>query len=555
MVGSFGNGCRLGKPALIAATIAIQLVLALPVGQCRAMQADNGSQDVSRRLDAATQHLQPVDQYSADEDEHWIVIRLVDLQLKNGQLKEAVEVAEQTTGELRAVLFTQVFGHGIEKASEILQQETVSSAERNLLLSDLRYVFGQATQWETMSSYRLYRQFDDLLECGELEFVKQVIAPLPEINPDYEFRNGSYGSYYYQMRLLAKLAGQHLRSGDDSAAHEIISRYQVEVTRDQARLIIVEQCLSEDRLNLQLARTMLDQFEGAGKRFWAAFRIGMYCVQNGMPDEAMELVDILNENYEDTDPRNRVYEAKLLICLAQLQYTRGAPYDSLLLKAVAISGNNREDRRHIACVRALAGELDAASKPANTAFRAIDRLLDIDNRNSTSYPPFYHVKPEDRIAAATQLAKHFGNVHVRAAALCKVANVLSGTDPAEAKLLVDLAWEAAISSDRMESISGFTPELIQPSWAFKNIAESYARCGWPLQALGAAERVSDEIDDSLTTRDGRTATHQQGAVKSLCQLIADTDRPFVEEQGREIFEFLRRLEAWDEWLGSHDTAS
>ncbi len=70
-----------------------------PNGPVSGNASEDGSEDISRRLDAATQHLTPLDQYSSDEGEQWIVKRLVELRLQYGQRKEAVKVAEQTTGE------------------------------------------------------------------------------------------------------------------------------------------------------------------------------------------------------------------------------------------------------------------------------------------------------------------------------------------------------------------------------------------------------------------------------------------------------------------------
>lgn len=84
-----------------------------------------------------------------------------------------------------------------------------------------------------------------------------------------------------------------------------------------------------------------------------------------------------------------------------------------------------------------------------------------------------------------------------------------------------------------------------PSWAFGHIAEKYAELGFPLKALAAASNVGSDNSDVRDFVTGNPHTQREVAAMRIAYPCSQVDRPFLEDDGKEVFEAIVELQSFE----------
>lgn len=533
------------------------LFLFLWVGIAEA-QDEHRSREAALFLTDATDILTDDDALTTDDFQ--VAHQLIDALETNRQSDVAESfVASVGDEELRRKLYTSLFrcriDQWLEKASDIgsidemLSEDQLGTLKKFVVEGEVYDILSDVDRFERLMSADGFQLVDELARCVAVDL------------QNYRFQEGSYGQQYNLLWLYSRAASQHLRNGSMAsldAANELFSRFGLPETRDDARIFAIRDCVRKGRVNVEVAEALLEEIETKHKKFVAAFRLGAYYAGVDDLEGAEKCREIMKLLFDDANERYQSFLLPLQAEIARIRICQG------LSAANELQYVRAADRRgawpdKIDCLLAIAGNVSPKGGDPGHLYRSISLMLDISNQRYDRYSLLKYFDVEDRIETAIQMAEHLPNAHLRASALCQIAGVISGhkteemfggtrdiqykADRPRAKKLLDTAFQLTKDDETSAIFSTFRDVTVDRSWSMDSIARGYARAGYLQKAVDAARYVSTE---DLKGKDvmGRVYSARDNVLMRICE--CDSQRPFQENDGQEIFDFLAALEELDE---------
>ena len=345
---------------------------------------------------------------------------------------------------------------------------------------------------------------------------------------------GSYDNQYYKMSNLAKVAEYYYREGDVRSADKIIENFGQEITRDYARLCVLENCLGKGQVDEAIAETMLEEIESKDQRYRGAFRLTKYFVGQQNLERSIQYAELMDENLAKSNSSVHQYHAELLVSVVHLKLSAGENAEYWIERAEELAGDVPAVELGLICVGALHGNLDPVDDSPTVAMESLKWMLKF-RRNDDSYNPFRFVSTERIVSCSTAIAESFEDPFMRASALCAIAQKIEKTDPQKARQLVMLALEAAKEpedpgTDQKNSEFDKTHSLML-------VANRLAQLGESKEAVKAVELIPDEPAQKAEADD---LTRGEIAFGKMNQHLSKTDS-VMQLDASEIFAAIKDL--------------
>lgn len=476
-----------------------------------------------------------------DQEEYaWMSSELTKLYLANDQFDPATKWAEKASDPLKHRLFHSIFTARVDKLLAEAGDAKLTEDDQFAMQTELSTLAARCDGWTLLDDYkRLEKMADKLGVDASMEW----IASVPVDVTDYEYRSGAIPKQLRKMEFMAKIGSQLVQANRFETLSECISQFGLEETQDQYKLKTLECFLNRKFDNIEAAEKLAASIEEPRARFWAAFRLGVHFGREGNLEKATHQTVEIDKIYDGVEPQTRQYYVSLLAWIVKLQLKAGAPTDATIERIKSLRKDHRCPK-NIACIQALAGKVEDALVDEEMAFFAVKHLIDFEDDRSDFYRPFIDEPRERRIETALALASRLSNAHLRAHSMAFVASTIATTDLDRAEKILDEANEIA----RNSTIVAIFPEIdaapIDQSWALAEIAQANARLGQPLKAVEAAALVST-ADSPMKSMEGGKLPWRDFVLMRCSSFWHKVDRPFIENNGQEIFDLIRKLRELD----------
>lgn len=380
----------------------------------------------------------------------------------------------------------------------------------------------------------------------DLETVIEIVATLPD---SYE---------YYKMEWLSRIASRYWETGDKPRAIELFNSFDIDVTRDKARLLAIERWLGSDEPNIELefVHQLLDEFETDQTRFWGNYRLGRFHVENEDRKNALVVARRMDKAFSDR--QQRAYLMRIYLGIATLELIDGQVTDEILDKIEELP-KFPDDAVAYQCILALAGRSDRWLQETSNLTSVIERLTKF---GFTRGCPLHLIKSSRRLDAAIDLASEFEHPWLRAKLLCQIARKITArekSDPSDLddrsiRLTLDIlnndqAYElmqkalvsAMSSAEPTEYRKGY---VIDQPLVLADVANMMFYLGKLDDGCKAIEQLSTDPvpknrrGDFSSLLPNQKISHQEKAISENSRNAAYRDVPFMKNGGDEAFRYI-----------------
>ena len=380
------------------------------------------------------------------------------------------------------------------------------------------------------------KSIDKLLKDGRVELAMKIIDSSHGDMVSFKPVLGSYENRYYKMSNLAKVAECYYRKGDERSAEKIIENFGQEITRDYARLCVLENCLGKGQVDEAIAETMLEKIESKDQRYRGAFRLTRFFVGEQNLERSIQYAELMDENLAESNSMLHRYHAELLVSVVHLKLSAGENAEYWIERAEELAAEVPAVQLGLICVGALHGDLDSVDDSPSIAMKSLKWMLKFRHRDD-SYSPFRFVSAERIVSCSIAMAESFDDPFLRASALCAIAEKIEKTDPQKARQLVLSALEAAKEPE--DPRSGQRNSEFNKFHALQLVATRFAQIGESEKAIKTIELIRDKPDPETKT-DDVSHTSSEKAFAQMSRHLSKTDS-MLKLEASEVFAVIESL--------------